>query len=245
MACEDSVASAEEIGHPGITPFPGHERRRWGRESIAVTLSNCDALVMAVAHERTTHLDRARGDGVRVLLAEDDPALRRLIATLLLDATGVSMVVEAEDGASAVTGALHTHPHLAVFDNHMPRLSGIDAALELRKLQPALRIALQSSDPAGLRDSAHSLGLPLFDKVRFDELLAWVEEQARAWQAIRRASLDSDVVPLARKVGLRCALCGHETVSRDAPALCPICGAAASWTAPSWSPTAAARAFAG
>jgi len=30
------------------------------------------------------------------------------------------------------------HGH-AVFDNRMPRLSGIDAGLQLRKLQPALR----------------------------------------------------------------------------------------------------------
>lgn len=207
--------------------------------------SNCDARVMAAAQERTTHLDRARGDDVRVLLAEDDANLRRLFAALLLDANGVSMVVEVEDGASAVAGALQTHPHVAVFDNHMPGLSGIDAALELRTLQPALRIALQSSDPAGLRDSADHLGLPLFDKIRFDDLLAWVEEQACAWQAIRRASPDSQVVTLAREVGLRCALCGHATVSRDVPGPCPICGAAAARTSPSWSPTIAARAFAG
>jgi hypothetical protein len=126
----------------------------------------------------------------------------------------------------------------------MPHLSGIDAARELRKLQPALRIALHSSDPDGLRDSARSLGLPLFDKARFEDLLVWVEEQARAWEAIRQASPHSHVVPLARKAGLRCALCGYETVSRDAPRPCPICGAAAAWTAPSWSPTVAARPFA-
>jgi len=181
VAYEESVASADEIGHPGITPFRRHNADRWGRESIAVTPGGCKAQVMADAQESTTYLDRARGAGVRVLLAEDDEALRKLFAALLRDADGVSMVVEAEDGASAVALALDTHPHVAVFDNHMPRLSGIDAALELRQLQPALRIALHSSDPGGLRDSARSLALPLFDKVRFDDLLTWVEEQAGNW----------------------------------------------------------------
>jgi CheY-like chemotaxis protein len=94
---------------------------------------------MAPAQKDATYLDRARGDGVRVLLAEDDAAPRQLFAALLRNANGVSMVVEGEDGASAVARALHTHPHAAVFDNHMPRLSGIDAALQLRKLRPALR----------------------------------------------------------------------------------------------------------
>jgi hypothetical protein len=83
---------------------------------------------MAPAQENATYLDRARGDGVRVLRAEGDAALRELFAALLRNANGVSMILEGQDGASA-----------AVFDKHMPRLSGIDAAVQLRKLQAALR----------------------------------------------------------------------------------------------------------
>jgi DNA-binding NarL/FixJ family response regulator len=83
---------------------------------------------MTPAQESATYLDRARGDA----------ALRQFFATPSRRANGVSMVVEAEDGASAEAHAPHTDPHVAVFDNHMPRLSGIDAALPLRKLQPVL-----------------------------------------------------------------------------------------------------------
>jgi DNA-binding NarL/FixJ family response regulator len=94
---------------------------------------------MASAQEHATYLDRANGDGVRVLLAEYDAALRQIFAPLLRHANDVSICVEGEDGASALGRALHTHAHAAVFDNQRPRLSGIDAALQLRKLQPALR----------------------------------------------------------------------------------------------------------
>jgi DNA-binding NarL/FixJ family response regulator len=94
---------------------------------------------MAPAQEHATYLDRARGDCVRLLLAEGDAALRHLFAALLRNANGVSMALEGEDGVSAVARAVHTHPHAAVFENHMPRLSGIHAALQLTKLQPASR----------------------------------------------------------------------------------------------------------
>jgi DNA-binding NarL/FixJ family response regulator len=94
---------------------------------------------MAPAQENATYLDRARGDAVRVLRAEGDAVLRQLFAALLRNANGVSMILESQDGASPDARALHTHPHAAVFDNHMPRLSGIDAVVQLRKLQPALR----------------------------------------------------------------------------------------------------------
>jgi DNA-binding NarL/FixJ family response regulator len=94
---------------------------------------------MAPALENATYLDRARGDGVRVLRAEGDAALRQLFVALLRNANGVSMILEGQDGASAEARALHAHPHAAVFDNLVPRLSDIDAAVQLRKLQPALR----------------------------------------------------------------------------------------------------------
>jgi hypothetical protein len=105
---------------------------------MAVTPRGCDASVMAPAQENATYLDRARGDSIWVLLAEHDVALRRFFAALLRNADDVSIVVEGEDGASTGGRALHTHPRAPVFANHMPRLSGIYAALELRKLQLAL-----------------------------------------------------------------------------------------------------------
>jgi DNA-binding NarL/FixJ family response regulator len=93
---------------------------------------------MAPAQENATYLDRARGDSIWVLLAEHDVALRQFFAALLRNADDVSIVVEGEDGASTGGRGLHTHPRAPVFANHMPRLSGIYAAHELRQLQLAL-----------------------------------------------------------------------------------------------------------
>jgi DNA-binding NarL/FixJ family response regulator len=95
---------------------------------------------MAPAQENATYRDRARGDGVQVLLAEDDAALRMPFVPLLRHTNGVTMVVEGKDGASAGAHAVHTYPRVAVFDSHMPRLTDIDAALPLRKQQLALHL---------------------------------------------------------------------------------------------------------
>src|SRR5688572_10302853 len=116
--------------------------------------------------------------GACLLVADDDPGVLTMFATLLRATAGVTSVVEAKDGAAAVGLARRRRLDIAVLDMNMPRLDGIEAALRLRAMQPSLQIALHSSDPELLRRRAAGLGLPLFDKVDFDRLLAWVERQA-------------------------------------------------------------------
>ena len=129
--------------------------------------------------------------GIRLLVADDDERVRSLFAELLGEAAGVASVIEATDGAEAVELARAHSPEVAVLDLKMPRLDGIDAALRLRALQPAMQIALHSSDPDVLRDRASGLGLPLFDKVDFERLLDWIGQAANI-------ALNSPVTPRLR-----------------------------------------------
>ena len=169
--------------------------------------------------------------GVRLLLADDDARVRALIATLLRAAAGVGSVVEARDGTEALALASGGRLDVAVLDMNMPRLDGVEAARRLRALQPTLRIALHSSDPELLRRRAAGLELPLFDKIDFDRLLAWVEQQAKA----SAAHGPQTVAPLARKLDLCCDRCGYDIVSRLPPARCPMCGGETVWAEPtSW-----------
>jgi CheY-like chemotaxis protein len=166
--------------------------------------------------------------GVRLLLADDDAGVRAIIATLLRAAAGVGSVLEAEDGAEALALARGSHFDVAVLDMNMPRLDGIEAACRLRSLQPTLAIALHSSDPELLRRRAAGLGLPLFDKIDFDRLLAWVEQHAKATVAHGRGA----IAPLAPKLDLCCDLCGYGIVSRLPPKRCPMCGLDTVWAEP-------------
>jgi CheY-like chemotaxis protein len=112
-----------------------------------------------------------------------------------------------------------------VLDLNIPRLDGVQAARLLLGLQPSMSVALHSSDPDRLRARAAGLGLPLFDKLDFDDLVAWVEQQARAFAGRTPRST-------ASRLELSCSLCGYGIVSGAPPPQCPMCHAVAAWRKP-------------
>jgi CheY-like chemotaxis protein len=78
----------------------------------------------------------------RILVAEDDPALRRVIADALRN--DGYFVIEKADGASAIeyvaSCLLHRHPDppdLVVADVRMPHLSGLHVLAAIRNLEDA------------------------------------------------------------------------------------------------------------
>ena len=66
-----------------------------------------------------------------VLIVDDDPFVRKLIATTLEDVAGFDLV-EAGDGLEAVEVALRHRPQLVFLDVDMPRLDGFQACRRLR-----------------------------------------------------------------------------------------------------------------
>ena len=65
-----------------------------------------------------------------ILLVEDDPDIRELVAYKLT--RGGFEVVEAADGLGALQAARDRPPHAVILDMGLPRLSGIDVCRELR-----------------------------------------------------------------------------------------------------------------
>jgi signal transduction histidine kinase/CheY-like chemotaxis protein len=95
--------------------------------------------------------------GGRALLADDDPAQRELLRTLLQDlGYAVYAVGNAND---AVTYALAHAPDLAVIDARMPGLSGNTAAFRLRSQGFKGRVIAVAAEPgAAARDAALAAG---------------------------------------------------------------------------------------
>ncbi|WP_329390162.1 response regulator transcription factor [Streptomyces sp. NBC_01351] len=78
----------------------------------------------------------------RVLLADDHALVRRGVKLILDAEPDLTVVAEAGDGAEAVALARTQDIDLAVLDVAMPRMTGLQAARELSRLRPELRILI-------------------------------------------------------------------------------------------------------
>ena len=67
-----------------------------------------------------------------ILVVDDDPLIRRLIATTLEDVSGFDLV-EAGDGVEALEHAEKTSPAIVFLDIDMPRMDGITTCARLRE----------------------------------------------------------------------------------------------------------------
>ncbi|SNT60257.1 DNA-binding response regulator, NarL/FixJ family, contains REC and HTH domains [Asanoa hainanensis] len=78
----------------------------------------------------------------RILLADDHALVRRGVRLILDAEPDLTVVAEAADGAEAIGLAQEHRPDLAVLDIAMPRLTGLQAARELSRSTPDLRILI-------------------------------------------------------------------------------------------------------
>jgi DNA-binding NarL/FixJ family response regulator len=78
----------------------------------------------------------------RILLADDHALVRRGVRLILDSEPDMQVVAEAGDGAEAIAKARSQEVDLAILDVSMPRLTGLQAARELSRLRPELRILI-------------------------------------------------------------------------------------------------------
>ena len=78
----------------------------------------------------------------RVMLVDDHTMVRRGLRALIESVPGWEVCAEAADGHEALTIATAAQPDIIVMDLSMPRLGGIDATVQLRKLVPDVEILI-------------------------------------------------------------------------------------------------------
>jgi two-component system response regulator DesR len=71
-----------------------------------------------------------------VVLADDEALLRKALAALLPLEGEITVLAEAEDGASAVEATLRHQPDVLVIDLEMPGVDGLGAVAEIRRTLP-------------------------------------------------------------------------------------------------------------
>lgn len=76
----------------------------------------------------------------RIVIAEDHTILREGLRAILSLHDGFDVVGEADDGFSAVKCVEKSSPDLVLMDLSMPRMSGLDAIMEIKKRFPETKI---------------------------------------------------------------------------------------------------------
>lgn len=77
---------------------------------------------------------------IRVLIADDHAILREGIRALLKLSEDIEVVGEAADGQQAVEECRRLEPDLVLMDIAMPGLGGLEATLEIKKVNPRTKI---------------------------------------------------------------------------------------------------------
>lgn len=79
---------------------------------------------------------------VRVVLADDQSAVREGLALLLETLPGVEVAAVTADGDAAVDAVARTEPDVALLDLRMPGCDGIEATRRIRERHPATQVVV-------------------------------------------------------------------------------------------------------
>ena len=81
---------------------------------------------------------------IRVLLADDNPVVRKGIRGWMSGAENVEVLDEAVNGLEAVAKVRELSPDLVLMDVDMPKLNGLEATKQIRKEFPNTRVLILS-----------------------------------------------------------------------------------------------------
>jgi CheY-like chemotaxis protein len=98
---------------------------------------------------------------------------------VLLEQIPGCTVSEASDGLQALEKSKRLHPDMVVLDYSMPRMDGLNAARELRRISPEIPLVMFSVDASPwLRNTARENGIAaVFSKLQWAELREFVSKR--------------------------------------------------------------------
>jgi DNA-binding NarL/FixJ family response regulator len=150
---------------------------------IRIPLKSLPEIGPRVDSARMPGIDTASVKAIRVLLVDDQPAVRRGLMMRLQLEPDISVVGEAQDGVTAISAARELNPDVLVMDYEMPGLDGIEATRALAKTGSTSAVVMLSiHDDTAVRRAATSAGVQSFIAKHepSERLLAAIRAAARA-----------------------------------------------------------------
>lgn len=97
---------------------------------------------------------------IKLLLVEDQTILRTGLTLVLRRFSDLEVIGESDDGMDAVDKAMRLKPDVILMDISLRGMNGIDATIEIKKLQPQIKIlALTSHEDESSVLTAFSAGI--------------------------------------------------------------------------------------
>lgn len=87
-----------------------------------------------------------------LLIVDDHVLIRQGVRSLLNGHATVDICGEAKDGEEAVQKVGELHPDIVLLDISMPRLNGIQAARQIRQIDPSTKIVFFTAQPQSIFD---------------------------------------------------------------------------------------------
>ena len=88
---------------------------------------------------------RPQGARIRTLLVDDSPVALELLGHFLSSLSEIEVVGTAKDGEQAQAQAEFARPDLILADLEMPRISGLELTMMLRRKFPSMRLVIIST----------------------------------------------------------------------------------------------------
>jgi PAS domain S-box-containing protein len=136
---------------------------------------------------------------MRILVVDDHEFVRKGISSILAQDSSLTLCGEAVDGRDAIEKAQLLRPDVVVMDISMPRLNGLDATREIKRLVPTAEVIIlsQHENPEMIRQAA----------------------QAGARGYVAKSSVSSELVSALTKVGQKQDVWEGREVPCDDPIL--------------------------
>jgi two-component system NarL family response regulator len=79
---------------------------------------------------------------IRILIADDHSLFREGLTRVLNEAPGLSVVASVSNGLEAISRGAEFKPDVVLMDVNMPKLGGVEATSQLRKIHPQVAVLM-------------------------------------------------------------------------------------------------------